>query len=132
MVAKKGKKKAASKPVVKAAAVAKCPETCCSGKRCGVWKKIFVFVLGVIVGAAACCALGKKCYMKKMMKGRAHHAMKFDANGCLDLSKIKSQKKLEMIQAKVGGKECITKADLFDGEKPEGKVRMKKKSGRGF
>lgn len=117
-------KKAVTKAVPVPKAVAAVP-VCTCGK-CGLsWKKVFIFILGIAVGAVATCVVCKKCCNKRMWK-KGGHEMMFKADGCLDLDKIKDPAKLEMIIAKVGNKDCITKADMFGGEKPQGPRRMRR------
>ena len=122
MVAKKKTKKTVKAAVaVKASAAdAKCKCGC----GCFCWKKILIFVLGVAVGAAACCVVTKGCCKK--FRGGFRHEMKFDANGCLDVSKIKNVEKLEMLKAKASNPNCITKDDLIGGEKPIGPKKPRK------
>jgi len=111
-------KKTVKKPIVSAAAkpaAAPAPATMacncnCDCHRHGFWhfvKKVIilaiVFLIGVAVCHFGCC---KKRHM--MMKH-----MSFDANGCLDMSKIKCPVKAErLMAADLNGDGCITKAEL--------------------
>ena len=125
MATKKTRKKTAAADKKKSAPVAAAPCACGGGCGCGCWKKVITFVLGAVVGAAACCVVCKGCCGKKMWK-RGGHEMAFKADGCLDLSKIRDPQKLEMIKARAGGKDCITKEDLFGGERPQGPRKPRK------
>jgi hypothetical protein len=117
MVVKKTKRKTGKVKAI-AAQACECGGSCSCGK-CGCWKKLGTLVLGIVIGAVACCIVCKKCCIKKLWTkgGPGGGELVFSQEGCLDVSKI-NPKKLEMIQAKVGNKACITKADLFGGERP--------------
>ena len=124
MAIKKTKKKGAraAKPAVAECA---CGADCkCCGCGCRCWKKIGTFVLGVIVGAAVCCAICKKPCLKRF--GGAALEPAFTAEGCLDIAKIKEPGKLEMIKARFGDKPCITKADMFGGDRPAPRPRRQR------
>lgn len=101
-----------------AAAPAAAPE--CSCAKHGVcWKKVLIFILGVIIGAGACCLMhcrkGHKMWGKKFA-GLEH---KF-VNGCLDVSKIDCPEMAAKIQLKDADKNgCITKEEFFSGPKGE-------------
>lgn len=115
-VKKTVKKAAANKPAPKVVAVA-APAAECSCKRV-CWKKILIFVLGVVVGAAACCLVCSKGGHKRFFKRGMEVGHISFTNGCLDLAKIDCPDKAAKIQAKDADKNgCITKEELF-GEKP--------------
>ncbi|MDR1026949.1 MAG: hypothetical protein LBL46_00850 [Rickettsiales bacterium] len=111
------KKAAVKKPVaaVKATpAMAAAVSTSKAAKKGVCWKKIIIFVLGIVVGAAGCCLL--HCGHKKFGKKFPHP--EFTAAGCLDTSKINCPEMLEKIQLKDADKNgCITKDEFFGGKK---------------
>jgi hypothetical protein len=112
-------KKTATKTAPRAAAaevVAPAPECACKS-RCVCWKKILIFVMGLIVGFGACCFL--KCHKKKWFH-RFGPKPEIFVNGCLDTAKIDCPEKLEKIQLKDADKNgCITKEEFFGGDKAE-------------
>jgi len=94
------------------------------GKKCGIaWKKILIFILGIVIGAAACCVVC--CGKARKGFGRGGECGMRFVDGCLDLSKIKDPAKLEMIKAKYGNKDCITKEDV-ENPRPQMQRRMRR------
>ena len=80
-------------------------------KKCGMicWKKIVIFLLGVVIGAGAILATtGHRKYHKGF---NTDHMFK---GGCLDISKIKGVERIEKLRARgldIDG--CITKEQFF-------------------
>jgi hypothetical protein len=117
---KKTSKKPTRKPAVKTVAVsaAAAPECACA-KHCVCWKKVLIFVLGLIVGAGACCVLHCKKGHKIWGKKPANFEHKF-VNGCLDVSKIDCPEMVDKVQLKDADKNgCITKEEFFGEPKGE-------------
>ncbi|MDR2770206.1 MAG: hypothetical protein LBB08_02030 [Rickettsiales bacterium] len=94
-------------PAVSAVPAAAKEECHCSHRRI-CWKKVLIFLLGVVIGVAA----GKlTCHGGKKPKKFGHHPEFVE--GCLDLSKVKHEEmraKLESKDADSNG--CITKEEL--------------------
>jgi hypothetical protein len=85
-------------------------------KKCGIicWKKVCIFLLGVVIGAGAIIATSGQ---------RKHNMMKMHSDmfkdGCLDVSKIRGQKRIDALRARgLDTDGCITKEQFF-GDKME-------------
>jgi hypothetical protein len=114
------KKTAARKPAAVQAAVQTAPECACRPR--GVcWKKVLIFVIGLVVGAAGCCLFScrdghKKMWMKKFAENRPEFV-----NGCLDLSKAQCPDMEAKAKLKdADGDGCITKEEFFGDKGPVG------------
>ena len=98
----------ATKSVAATAAVPSMTVQCQCGHRHGFWhfvKKLIVILIIFALGFAAC----------KFMCGRHMKRMhfSFDANGCLDMSKIKCpMKAAKLMAADLNGDGCITREEL--------------------
>jgi len=115
----------------KPAAVAGKPS---AAKKVLCWKKILIFIFGVITGATICCLLSCNGHQGRRLKGKIQRnhpdiaeMFKFDDKGCLDLAAIECPDMTEKVKAADVNKDnCITKEEL-DAAKPE---QVKKESAK--
>ena len=89
---------------------------CACPKRCLCWKKILIFVLGIVVGVGASCAIKhhRKAVMKQAHVERMEQRMQdMFVDGCLNMDRMRSERRIERMRERFGDKECITKDDIF-------------------
>ncbi|MCL2538063.1 MAG: hypothetical protein FWE52_01115 [Alphaproteobacteria bacterium] len=101
---KKHNKKSAVRPAARPAPAMSC--ACDSGCKCKSW--FWKIVLWIVIFAIGFCA-GKMCCMKHMMWKKQ---FTFDANGCLDVSKLRGKMAAKIAAADLNNDGCITKVEL--------------------